>query len=93
MANISKAELVRELSDTTGLSQKDTKTVVEGLVERVTHYLKAGDWVQLTGFGTFEVRELNVRTGVNPRTGEKIDIPASKYSAFKPGKSLKDEVS
>lgn len=43
MANISKAELVRELSDTTGLSQKDTKTVVEGLVERVTHHLKAGD--------------------------------------------------
>jgi len=48
--------------------------------------------VQLTGFGTFEVRERSARTGVKPGTSQKIEIPASKYPAFKAGKSLKDKI-
>ena len=92
MANISKADFVKELAEKTGVGQKDTKTLVDGLLESVSSHLKQGDKVQLTGFGTFEVRERSARTGVKPGTSEKIEIPASKYPAFKAGKSLKDEI-
>ena len=92
MAIISKSYLAKELADTTGMSHKDTKALVDGFLEQLTRHLKAGEKVQLTGFGTFEVRERSARTGVNPRTSEKIEIPASKYPAFKPGKSFKDQV-
>ena len=92
MANISKSELAKELADTIGMNQKDTKAFLDGFLEQLTQHLKAGDKVQLTGFGTFEVRERSARTGVNPGTSERIEIPASKYPAFKPGKSLKDQV-
>ncbi len=86
MANISKADLVKELAEKTGMGQKDVKTLLDGMLETLSSHLKQGDKVQLTGFGTFEV------TGVKPGTTEKIEIPASKYPAFKAGKSLKDEI-
>ena len=92
MANISKADLVKELTEKTGMGQKETKTLVEGLFESVSGHLKQGNKVQLTGFGTFEVRERAARTGVKPGTSEKIAIPASKVPAFKAGKTLKDEI-
>jgi len=92
MANISKADLVKELAEKTNIGQKDTKALVDGLFESVSSHLKQGDKVQLTGFGTFEVRERSARTGVRPGTTEKIEIPASKYPAFKAGKTLKDEI-
>lgn len=93
MANVSKADLVKELAENTGMNQKDVKTLVEGMLSSVAGHLKGGDKVQLTGFGTFEVRERSARTGVKPGTSEKIEIPASKYPAFKAGKGLKDEIS
>lgn len=92
MANIGKADLVKELAEKTGLGQKDVKTVIEGMLESVQSHLKEGDKVQLTGFGTFEVRERSARTGVKPGTTEKIEIPASKYPAFKVGKAFKDGI-
>lgn len=92
MANISKTDLVKELAETTGLGQKDVKTVVDAMLERVAGHLKGGDKVQLTGFGTFEVRERSARTGVKPGTTEKIEIAASKFPAFKAGKALKDDI-
>ncbi len=93
MANISKADLVKELAEKTGMGPKDTKALVDGLFESVGAHLKSGDKVQLTGFGTFEVRERSARTGVKPGTTEKIEIPASKYPAFKAGKGFKDQLS
>ena len=92
MANISKADLTKELAEKTGMAQKDIKTLVDGMLESVSTHLKSGDKVQLTGFGTFEVRERSARTGVKPGTTQKIEIPASKYPAFKAGKGLKDEI-
>ena len=92
MANISKTDLVKELAETTGMGQKDVKTVVDAMLERVAGHLKGGDKVQLTGFGTFEVRERSARTGVKPGTTEKIEIAASKFPAFKSGKALKDQI-
>ncbi len=65
---------------------------VDELLTSISSHLKQGDKVQLIGFGTFEVRERSARTGVKPGTSEKIEIPASKYPAFKAGKGHKDEL-
>jgi DNA-binding protein HU-beta len=92
MANISKADLVKELAEQTNMGQKDVKALVDGMLGSISSHLKQGNKVQLTGFGTFEVRERSARTGVKPGTTEKIEIPASKFPAFKAGKSLKDEL-
>jgi DNA-binding protein HU-beta len=89
---VSKAEIIDRIAANAGLTKKDVKTVVEDMLNIVTDTLKAGDRVQLTGFGTFEVRERKERMGVRPGTTERITIPASKYPAFKPGKVLKDSV-
>jgi DNA-binding protein HU-beta len=89
---VSKAEIIDRISGSTGLTKKDVKSVVEEMLDIVTSTLKGGDRVQLTGFGTFEVRERKERMGVRPGTTERITIPASKYPAFKPGKVLKDSV-
>ncbi len=89
---ISKAELVDMITESTGLKKKDVKTVVDGAIESITKSLSKGSKIQLTGFGTFEVRQRQERQGVRPGTTEKITIPASKYPAFKAGKALKESV-
>ncbi|HEX7002612.1 MAG TPA: HU family DNA-binding protein [Trueperaceae bacterium] len=89
---VSKADLVDQIAGETGMSKKDVKAVIDGMLGRVTTNLKKGEKVQLTGFGTFEVRERKARSGVKPGTTDRIEIPASKYPAFKPGKGLKDSV-
>lgn len=89
---VSKADLVDKVSDETGMKKKDVKSVMDAMIEQIGTHLDQEYKVQLTGFGTFEVRERRARTGVKPGTTDKIDIPASKYPAFKPGKSLKESV-
>ena len=74
------------------LSKKDAEKAVAAVTAAITDALCAGDKVQLVGFGTFEVRNREARTGKNPRTGEAIQIAASKVPAFKAGKALKDVV-
>ena len=89
---VSKADLVDKVSDDTGMKKKDVKSVMDAMIEQIGTHLDQDYKVQLTGFGTFEVRERRARTGVKPGTTDKIDIPASKYPAFKPGKALKESV-
>ena len=89
---VSKADLVDKVSDNIGMKKKDVKTVVDAVIDQIGTHLDQDYKVQLTGFGTFEVRERRARTGVKPGTTDKIDIPASKYPAFKPGKALKESV-
>ena len=89
---ISKADLVEMVADETGLSKKSVKDTMDALLETMSVQIGKGNKVTLTGFGTFEVRKRKARTGVKPGTTEKIKIPASKYPAFKAGKSLKDTV-
>jgi DNA-binding protein HU-beta len=89
---VSKADLVDQIAGETSMSKKDVKAVIDGMLGHVTRQLKRGEKVQLTGFGTFEVRERKARSGVKPGTTDRIEIPASKYPAFKPGKGLKDSV-
>lgn len=89
---VSKAELVSKVAEQTGKSRRDVKQVVDSALGEIISSLESGGKVQLTGFGTFEVRKRKARSGVKPGTTEKIKIPASKYPAFKPGKGLKDRV-
>ncbi len=89
---VSKADLVSKVAESKGLRKKDVKDIMDAVLEQISASLDKGAKVQLTGFGTFEVRERKSRTGVRPGTTEKIKIPASKYPAFKPGKGLKDRV-
>ena len=87
-----KGELVEKVAATAKLSPKDAAAAVNAFMEVVQEALSAGDSIALVGFGTFMVRERAERTGLNPRTKEKLVIPAVKVPAFKAGKSLKDAV-
>ena len=74
------------------LSKKDAEATVKAVLDAVTEALADGEKVALVGFGTFEVKERAARTGKNPRTGEAIEIPASKVPSFKAGATLKNAV-
>ena len=89
---MNKTELVANVADKAGLTKKDAEKAVIAIFDCIENALKEGDKVQLIGFGTFEVKERAARTGRNPRSGEPINIPASKNPVFKAGKALKDSV-
>ena len=87
---MNKTELVAAMADKAGLTKKDADAALKAFTEVVEETLKAGDNIQLIGFGTFEVVERAERTGRNPQTGAEMVIPASKAPKFKAGKALKD---
>lgn len=89
---MNKSELVKAAAEKSGLTLKDTEKALNALTESVTAALANGEKVQLTGFGTFEVRERAEREARNPRTGETLKVEASKVPAFKAGASLKNAV-
>ena len=89
---MNKTELVASVAEKTGLTKKDAEKAVNALFDSVQDALTAGDKVQMIGFGTFEVKKRAARKGRNPRTGQDIEIPASKNPVFKAGKALKDAV-
>ncbi len=92
MAKVNKGMLVDALASKTDLSKRDVERVLEALVDEVTSQLQGGNEVALTGFGTFAVSNRAARQGVNPKTGEKIQIAATTVPKFKAGKALKDAV-
>ena len=89
---MNKTELIAAVAEKTDLSKKDADAAVSAVLGAITDALKAGDKIQLVGFGTFEVRNRAAKQGRNPRTGETMTVPASKDPAFKAGKALKDAV-
>ena len=89
---MNKTELIAAVAEKTDLSKKDADAAVSAVLGAITDALKAGDKIQLVGFGTFEVRNRAAKQGRNPRTGESMTVPASKVPAFKAGKALKDAV-
>ena len=89
---MNKTELVAAVAEQAGLSKKDAEAAVKAFTDVVAEALKAGDKIQLVGFGTFEVSERPAREGRNPRTGETMTIAATKTPKFKVGKALKDMV-
>jgi DNA-binding protein HU-beta len=88
-----KTELITQVAKTTGLTQVDTAKVINAALEAITAALKAGQKVTLTGFGTFQARKTAARLGTNPKTRQKIHIPAGKRAAFSAGSLLKAAVS
>lgn len=89
---MNKAELVSAISERSGLEKNKVETFLNSFIDVVTDAVSSGDKVQLVGFGTFEKRHRESRTGRNPKTGEEIKIDATDVPAFKPGKLFKDAV-
>ncbi len=89
---MTKTELTANVAEKAGLDRKKADKAVVAVFEAIKDALKEGDKVQIIGFGTFENRERSARKGRNPRTGEEIDIKASKLPSFKAGKALKEIV-
>jgi DNA-binding protein HU-beta len=89
---MNKSELIEAVAQSADISKAAASRAVDAFVSSVTEALKEGDQVTLVGFGTFVVRERASRTGRNPRTGQTINIAASKVPGFKAGKALKDAV-
>lgn len=89
---MNKAELINAVAAAAEVSKKDAEAVLTATLDAITDALKEGDKVQLVGFGSFEVKKRAARTGLNPRTKETIEIPASAVPTFKAGKALKDAV-
>ncbi len=87
---MSKNELVRAIANNAGITLKEASTALDSFISAVTDSLKKGEKVQISGFGTFEVKSKPAREGINPRTGAKIKIAASKIPSFKFGKAYKD---
>ena len=89
---MNKAELIGCVAEKSGLAKKDAEKAVNAVLDAVVETLKAGEKVQLVGFGNFEVRERAARKGINPLTKQPMDFPATKVPAFKAGKALKDAI-
>lgn len=89
---MNKNDLVAAVADAASLSKVDAAKAVDGVFESITSSLKGGSEVRLVGFGTFSVANRKASEGRNPRTGERIQIPASRQPKFKAGKALKSAV-
>lgn len=90
---MNKNELVSQISENCGVSKNDTAKVIDCFFEEVSSTLSDGGEINITGFGKFCVTDRAATEGRNPRTGEKINIAASRVPRFKAGKTLKDAVS
>jgi integration host factor subunit beta len=89
---MTKAELVEKVANQINLTKKQTEVVVNTVFQSITDSLAEGDKVELRGFGSFRIRERNARVGRNPKSGEKVEVPAKKVPFFKAGKELKELV-
>jgi|TARA_B110000116_G_scaffold177077_1_gene153284 DNA-binding protein HU-beta len=89
---VNKNDLVSAVADSADISKADATKAVDSVFSNITGSLQSGDEVRLVGFGTFSVAQRKATTGRNPRTGEAIQIKASKQPKFKAGKALKDAV-
>ncbi len=89
---MNKTELVALVAEKSGLTKKDAEAAISATLDAVVESIAKGEKVQLIGFGTFEQRQRNARTGCDPRTGKSIEIPASKVPAFKAGQAFKNAV-
>ena len=89
---MNKTELIAAAAQSAGLTKKDTERVLNAALDAITLSLQKGEKVQLSGFGTFEIKDREARIGRNPHTKEAIEIPATKVPVFKASKALKDSV-
>jgi integration host factor subunit beta len=89
---MTKADLVEEVTLLGDLTRRDGETIVDTIFDSVIHALRSGDKIEIRGFGSFRIRQRQARTGRNPKTGAKVDVPAKRVPYFKPSKELRDLV-
>ena len=90
--NMTKAELIEDVSRAVEMSRKDSEIIVETILDSIVKSLRAGDKIEIRGFGSFRTRQRKPRVGRNPKTGARVDVPAKRIPYFKPSKELKDLV-
>ena len=90
--NMTKAELIEEVSRVVEMTRKDSEVIVEAIFDSVVRALRGGDKIEIRGFGSFRTRQRQPRVGRNPKTGARVDVPAKRITFFKPNKELKDLV-
>ena len=89
---MTKADLIDEVSKLAELTRKDSEVIVETIFDSIVRSLRVGDKIEIRGFGSFRTRQRKPRVGRNPKTGERVEVPAKKIPFFKPSKELKDLV-
>lgn len=89
---MTKADLIDEVSRIVELTRKDSEVIVETIFGSIVRSLHTGDKIEIRGFGSFRTRQRNPRIGRNPKTGDRVEVPAKKIPFFKPSKELKDLV-
>jgi DNA-binding protein HU-beta/integration host factor subunit beta len=92
MSNVTKKDLVERISERTGLTQVDTKIVVESFLDSISSALQKGSNIEIRGFGRFKVKQKKARTARNPRTNEYIDVEAGFKPVFEASKELRKRV-
>jgi integration host factor subunit beta len=91
-ATVTKADLVEEVIRATELPRKESEAIVETIFDSIIQALQTGDKIEIRGFGSFRTRQRRGRTGRNPKTGAKVEVPPKRIPFFKPSKELKDFV-
>ena len=89
---MTKADLVDQVTALGDLTRRDADVIVETIFEGMTEALRADDKIEIRGFGSFRTRQRKSRTGRNPKTGDRVDVPAKRVPYFKPSKELRDQV-
>jgi|SRR5690349_1256976 integration host factor subunit beta len=89
---MTKADLVQQVEQATALPRKEAEAVVETIFDSIINALQTDDKIEIRGFGSFRTRQRRGRTGRNPKTGAKVEVPPKKIPFFKPSKELKDYV-
>jgi integration host factor subunit beta len=89
---MTKADLIEEVSRVVEMTRKDSEVIVESIFDSIVRSLRSGDKIEIRGFGSFRTRERQARIGRNPKTGERVEVPAKRIPFFKPSKELKDLV-
>ena len=87
---MTKADLIDEVSRAVEMTRKDSESIVETIFDSVVRALRRSEKIEIRGFGSFRTRQRKARTGRNPKTGEKVEVPAKTIPFFKPSKELKD---
>src|SRR5580765_3824682 len=89
---LTKADLIEEVLKVTELPRKESEIIVETIFDSIIEAIQKGEKIEIRGFGSFRTRERRGRVGRNPKTGEKVEVPAKRIPFFKPSKELKDYV-
>ena len=89
---MTKADLVEKVTSLGDLTRRDGEVIVDTLFDSVIGALKSGDKIEIRGFGSFRTRQRNARVGRNPKTGDRVEVPAKRVPFFKPSKELRDTV-